>query len=84
MVAEQKLVEEHDRIVLQFPLYWYSSPRAAQGVGARSSPTGLVKRRRRRVRPCGVFSVPNVGRRERLWNENDTIGMETTGESDES
>ncbi|PLS30993.1 Flavodoxin-like fold [Bifidobacterium margollesii] len=24
--AEQRLVEEHDRIVLQFPLYWYSSP----------------------------------------------------------
>ncbi|PST49908.1 hypothetical protein COO72_00505 [Bifidobacterium callitrichos] len=26
VVAEQKLVEEHDRIVLQFPPYWYSSP----------------------------------------------------------
>ncbi|AYK07950.1 NAD(P)H-dependent oxidoreductase [Brevibacillus laterosporus] len=24
--AEQKLCEQHDRIVLQFPLYWYSSP----------------------------------------------------------
>ncbi len=23
---EQKLCEEHDRIVLQFPFYWYSSP----------------------------------------------------------
>jgi len=23
---EQKLCEEHDRIVFQFPLYWYSSP----------------------------------------------------------
>ncbi|KZE67052.1 MULTISPECIES: NAD(P)H-dependent oxidoreductase [Paenibacillus] len=23
---EQKLLEEHDRIVLQFPFYWYSSP----------------------------------------------------------
>ncbi|WP_317909163.1 hypothetical protein [Bifidobacterium rousetti] len=33
MVAEQKLVEEHDRIVLQFPLYYWHSPRAAQGVG---------------------------------------------------
>ena len=26
VAAEQQLVEEHDRIVLQFPLYWYSSP----------------------------------------------------------
>lgn len=26
VAAEQRLVEEHDRIVLQFPLYWYSSP----------------------------------------------------------
>jgi len=24
--AEQKLVESHDRIVLQFPFYWYSTP----------------------------------------------------------
>lgn len=24
--AEQKLMEEHDRIVLQFPFYWYSTP----------------------------------------------------------
>ena len=24
--AEQKLVEEHDRIVFQFPYYWYHSP----------------------------------------------------------
>ncbi|MCG7319316.1 NAD(P)H-dependent oxidoreductase [Brevibacillus laterosporus] len=24
--AEQKLCEQHDRIVLQFPFYWYSSP----------------------------------------------------------
>ncbi|MBW3080068.1 NAD(P)H-dependent oxidoreductase [Bifidobacterium saguinibicoloris] len=24
--AEQELVETHDRIVLQFPMYWYSSP----------------------------------------------------------
>lgn len=24
--AEQKLMEQHDRIVLQFPFYWYSSP----------------------------------------------------------
>lgn len=24
--AEQKLMEEHDRIVFQFPFYWYSSP----------------------------------------------------------
>src|SRR5690625_7830283 len=23
---EQQLVEEHDRIVLQFPFYWYSAP----------------------------------------------------------
>lgn len=23
---EQKLIESHDRIVLQFPFYWYSSP----------------------------------------------------------
>ncbi|ASB87257.1 NAD(P)H-dependent oxidoreductase [Bacillus sonorensis] len=23
---EQRLLEEHDRIVFQFPLYWYSSP----------------------------------------------------------
>ncbi|MGG4217960.1 NAD(P)H-dependent oxidoreductase [Paenibacillus jamilae] len=23
---EQKLLEQHDRIVLQFPFYWYSSP----------------------------------------------------------
>ncbi|RSX57213.1 NAD(P)H-dependent oxidoreductase [Bifidobacterium samirii] len=26
VAAEQRLVEEHDRIVLQFPLYWYSAP----------------------------------------------------------
>lgn len=26
VVAEQQLIESHDRIVLQFPLYWYSSP----------------------------------------------------------
>lgn len=26
VVAEQSLLEEHDRIVLQFPLYWYSTP----------------------------------------------------------
>lgn len=24
--AEQKLMEQHDRIVLQFPFYWYSTP----------------------------------------------------------
>jgi len=24
--AEQNLLEAHDRIILQFPLYWYSSP----------------------------------------------------------
>ncbi|GIN74248.1 general stress protein 14 [Bacillus sp. J14TS2] len=24
--TEQQLVEEHDRIVLQFPFYWYSAP----------------------------------------------------------
>lgn len=26
IAKEQRLVEDHDRIVLQFPLYWYSSP----------------------------------------------------------
>ncbi|WP_414839431.1 NAD(P)H-dependent oxidoreductase [Carnobacterium sp. TMP28] len=26
VVAEQKLVAAHDRIIFQFPLYWYSSP----------------------------------------------------------
>ncbi|RSX53836.1 NAD(P)H oxidoreductase [Bifidobacterium goeldii] len=26
VAAEQQLVETHDRIVLQFPLYWYSAP----------------------------------------------------------
>ncbi|MDP1471876.1 NAD(P)H-dependent oxidoreductase [Priestia megaterium] len=26
VAAEQKLLEEHDRIVLQFPFYWYSTP----------------------------------------------------------
>lgn len=26
VLAEQQLLESHDRIVLQFPLYWYSSP----------------------------------------------------------
>jgi len=26
IAAEQKLLEQHDRIVLQFPFYWYSSP----------------------------------------------------------
>ncbi|WP_315792370.1 NAD(P)H-dependent oxidoreductase [Paenibacillus sp. BIC5C1] len=26
VVAEQKLLEMHDRIVLQFPFYWYSTP----------------------------------------------------------
>ncbi|PJM78792.1 NAD(P)H-dependent oxidoreductase [Bifidobacterium scaligerum] len=26
VAAEQQLIEQHDRIVLQFPLYWYSSP----------------------------------------------------------
>jgi putative NADPH-quinone reductase len=25
-IAEQKLMQEHDRIIFQFPLYWYSSP----------------------------------------------------------
>lgn len=29
---EQKLIESHDRIVLQFPFYWYSS-RIAQTMG---------------------------------------------------
>lgn len=24
--AEQELIEKHDRIIFQFPLYWYSSP----------------------------------------------------------
>lgn len=24
--AEQKLMEQHDRVILQFPIYWYSSP----------------------------------------------------------
>ncbi|PFO06610.1 general stress protein [Bacillus sp. AFS076308] len=26
VAAEQRLLEEHDRIVLQFPFYWYSAP----------------------------------------------------------
>lgn len=26
VLAEQQLLEQHDRIVLQFPFYWYSSP----------------------------------------------------------
>lgn len=26
MAAEQQLLEQHDRIVLQFPFYWYSTP----------------------------------------------------------
>jgi putative NADPH-quinone reductase len=26
VAAEQKLLEQHDRIVLQFPFYWYSTP----------------------------------------------------------
>lgn len=26
VAAEQRLLEEHDRIVLQFPFYWYSTP----------------------------------------------------------
>ncbi|MGL4858524.1 MAG: NAD(P)H-dependent oxidoreductase [Enterobacteriaceae bacterium] len=26
VVAEQKLLEEHDAVVLQFPFYWFSSP----------------------------------------------------------
>ncbi|NEG54560.1 NAD(P)H-dependent oxidoreductase [Bifidobacterium platyrrhinorum] len=26
VAAEQRLVEKHDRIVLQFPMYWYSAP----------------------------------------------------------
>lgn len=26
VATEQKLLTEHDRIVLQFPFYWYSSP----------------------------------------------------------
>ncbi|WP_438497087.1 NAD(P)H-dependent oxidoreductase [Paenibacillus sp. IHBB 3054] len=26
VAAEQKLMEQHDRIILQFPIYWYSSP----------------------------------------------------------
>ncbi|UKS25776.1 NAD(P)H-dependent oxidoreductase [Paenibacillus sp. HWE-109] len=26
VAAEQKLLEAHDRIILQFPFYWYSSP----------------------------------------------------------
>lgn len=28
---EQELIETHDRIVLQFPFYWYSSPRCSSG-----------------------------------------------------
>lgn len=30
---EQKLIESHDRIVLQFPFYWYRLPRIAQTMG---------------------------------------------------
>src|SRR4051795_13677598 len=26
VAAEQRLLEKHDRIVLQFPFYWYSTP----------------------------------------------------------
>ncbi|WP_194843216.1 NAD(P)H-dependent oxidoreductase, partial [Paenibacillus polymyxa] len=26
VAAEQSLLEQHDRIVLQFPFYWYSGP----------------------------------------------------------
>ncbi len=26
VAAEQKLMEAHDRIILQFPFYWYSTP----------------------------------------------------------
>lgn len=26
LAAEQALLEQHDRVVLQFPFYWYSSP----------------------------------------------------------
>lgn len=26
VTAEQRLLEEHDRIILQFPFYWYSTP----------------------------------------------------------
>lgn len=26
VAAEQELIEQHDRIVLQFPFYWYSTP----------------------------------------------------------
>jgi putative NADPH-quinone reductase len=26
VAAEQRLLEQHDRIVLQFPFYWYSTP----------------------------------------------------------
>ena len=26
VAAEQRLMEQHDRIVLQFPFYWYSTP----------------------------------------------------------
>lgn len=26
VAAEQKLLEQHDRVVLQFPFYWYSTP----------------------------------------------------------
>lgn len=26
IIAEQAVLEQHDRIILQFPLYWYSAP----------------------------------------------------------
>ena len=31
---EQKLIESHDRIVLQFPFYWYSIAQTMGGCGA--------------------------------------------------
>lgn len=30
---EHELLEAADSVILQFPLYWYSSPRPAEGVG---------------------------------------------------
>ncbi len=26
MTREQRLIEDHDRIIFQYPLYWYSTP----------------------------------------------------------
>lgn len=36
--TEHELLEAADRVILQFPFYWYSSPRCSRNGKTRSSP----------------------------------------------